>query len=165
MKKQELINKLKLDRDKYSLRGGIRPFIEIALKEIEKLDEPEEVVIPQFVADHIELCKSENKRLNVALSESPENKMVFEMGVSLEEANEIYARAWLDGYEIKKEKLYYIINDAQQLMLANVGYAVPTLADFEVVKQAGILKRYQLTEEEIKKYDARYWPFAEEVTE
>ena len=108
MKKQELINKLKLARDKYSLRGGIRPFIEMAIKEVEKLDEPEKVVIPQFVADHIKLCKSENKRLNVALSVSPENKMVFEMNLSLEEANEIYARAWLDGYEVKKEKLYYI---------------------------------------------------------
>lgn len=165
MKKQELIDKLKLARDNFSFRGGIRPFIEIALKEVEKLDEPEKVVIPQFVADHIELCKSENKRLNVALSVSPENKMAFEMGVSLEEANEIYARAWLCGYGVEKDKLYYVINDAQQLMLVNVGYTVPTLVGFETVKKVGVLERYQLTEKQIKDYDSRYWAFKVEVDE
>ena len=175
MNKQELINSIKLARHSYSNEdsfcGGVRTGIGIALGEIEELDEPERVVIPQFVADHIEFCKSKNKRLNVALSESPENEMAFEMGVNLEEANEIYARAWLDGYEIEKEKLYYTVDEKGQTLLyksqergilrSNGPKLETVLKEYEHEDS----NMYQLTEKEIKDYDWRYWLFAVEVAE
>lgn len=130
---------------------------------IDQLDSPEKVVIPQFVADHIELCKSENKRLNVALSLSPENNMVFEMGVNWEEANEIYARAWLDGYEIEKEKLYYVLNKQGKTLLVFAGKKVSESGGYAL--RDGNKGLYQLTEKQIKDYDPRYWAFAVEVAE
>lgn len=120
-------------------------------------------VIPQFVADWIEHCKENNLDLYEAFGHSDMSVEVSDF-IGDMDADE-FARAWLDGYEIEKEKLYYVINDTQQLMLANIGYAKPTLIGFEFVKQVGFLKKYQLTEKEIKEYDERYWTFAVEVTE
>ena len=167
MNKQELIKSIKLARDTYSnenrFRGGVRTGLGIALGVIAELDEPEKVIIPQFVADHIEFCKSENKRLNVALSESPESKMVSEMGVSWEEANEIYARAWLDGYEIEKEKLYYVLNKQGKTLLLLIGGKVCLSSGYVLRDDNKGL--YQLTEKQIKDYDERYWAFVVEVAE
>lgn len=132
---------------------------------IDELDEPAKVVIPQFVADHIELCKSRNKRLNVALSESPESKMVSEMGVSCEEANEIYARAWLYGYEIEKEKLYRIEmpgTDDLLLTLEGSEYYFDEPLDY-IGEKPNI--RQEFTESEIKAIDERYWIFKKEVAQ
>ena len=70
MNKQELLENLKGLRDSYPNddgHAGIRQGLLIAIGAVEQLGEPEKVVIPQFVADHIELCKSKHKRLNVAL--------------------------------------------------------------------------------------------------
>ena len=67
----------------------------------------EKPVIPQFVAKHIEASKKIGDRLNVALSKSPETGMVKKMNVTISEANNIYARAWLDGYEVEKEPVYF----------------------------------------------------------
>lgn len=145
---------------------------------IEQLDEPKKMVIPRLMADHIELCKSKNKRLNVALSESPEDEMAFEMGVNLEEANEIYARAWLDGYEVEKEKLYVVeLSNSNEKF---VNYKFDNYENVFLNKRDGIvfidscrlfindIKKYNhfgLTEKEIKDYDERFWPFAMEVSE
>lgn len=126
-----------------------------------ELDETEKVVIPRFVADHIEFCKSENKRLNVALSESPESKMVFEMGVNWEEANEIYARAWLDGYEVEKEKLYQVI-----IPTKDEGWKYYFLDKDRGINMENNLKYVDShTEEFIRSVSDDLWSFAVEVAE
>lgn len=90
-------------------QGGWFEAYESFNKLIDQLDEPELPVIPQFVADHIEHCKTRYKRLNVALSESHETMMMEHMDISIVEANEVYARAWLDGYTIEQPKLLTVI--------------------------------------------------------
>lgn len=130
---------------------------------IDQLDESEKVVIPKIVADWIEHCKGNDLDLYEAFGHSDMSVEASDLVGDMDA--DILARAWLDGYEVEKEKLYYVINDTQQLMLANIGYAKPTLIGFEFVKQVGFLKKYQLTEKEIKEYDERYWTFAVEVTE
>lgn len=68
-------------------------------------EEPQKVTIPQFVADWIEKCKSEKKRLHEALTYTPSEVNGW---VSIPKNQETFARAWLDGYEVKKEKRYYV---------------------------------------------------------
>lgn len=56
MNKQELIKRIKEMR---SYMFNFRPYIEepLVLSYIKKLDEPQKVQVPQFVADWIEVCK------------------------------------------------------------------------------------------------------------
>lgn len=137
------------------------------LEDSDNLEESKKVVIPRFVADWIEEMKQDERPLYNVMS-SLTNKRSHEWTI-WKRANmnfsEIVAKAWLEGYQVEKEKLYYVVNGAQQLILVNIGHIVPSFTDFEIAERAGILKKYQLTEKEIKKYDARYWSFAVEVAE
>ncbi|WP_425306543.1 DUF1642 domain-containing protein, partial [Enterococcus lactis] len=79
-----------------------------------KAGEPQKPVVPKFVADWIELCK-EKADLISCLSGSYEYgvnqyKRITEDEDWLFEADhqELVARAWLDGYEVEKEPLYYV---------------------------------------------------------
>lgn len=84
--------------------------IHLFLNELKQLDEPEKITIPQFVADWIEYCKIKKISLAHALyrSDEAENKSVYRWIVECLENQETFARAWLNGYEVEKEKQYYI---------------------------------------------------------
>lgn len=116
MDKKELYNEV-LDLDKFNL--GIRKYV--ALNEvmylIKQLDEPQKVVIPEFVADWIEYCKEHNFTLLGCLDP------VDDFGTSLSEGfkgdtkkcvkwcrkeSNTFAIAWFNGYEIEKEKKYIV---------------------------------------------------------
>ena len=66
---------------------------------------PEKVKIPQFVADWIEQCKAKRKRLLAALLYTPEKVNSW---VDDPDNQKLFARAYLDGYEVEKEKRYII---------------------------------------------------------
>nr|DAX98757.1 MAG TPA: Protein of unknown function (DUF1642) [Caudoviricetes sp.] len=68
-------------------------------------DEPEKVKVPQFVADWIEVCKAKEKRLLTALLYTPEKVNSW---VDNSENQELFALAWILGYEVEKEKQYRI---------------------------------------------------------
>ncbi|WP_373750064.1 DUF1642 domain-containing protein [Jeotgalibaca porci] len=90
------------------------------LELIDQLDEPEKPVIPQFVADYIELNKgwSEDRQEYIEDDNSglwsalDGNSYGMPNSVSdwlfNEEQVETFAKAWLDGYEVEKEKLYRV---------------------------------------------------------
>lgn len=84
-----------------------RPMIDksTTLELIKLLDEPQEVEIPMFVADWIEKCKSEKRRLHESLTYTPSGVNGW---VSNPKNQETFARAWLDGYEVEKEKRYLV---------------------------------------------------------
>ena len=90
--------------------SGSRPKIDklTTLELIKLLDEPEKVTIPQFVADYIEFKKKNNFHVYGAMRaiEDHYDKNVPEW--FYEKNIETFARAWLDGYEVEKEKQYYI---------------------------------------------------------
>lgn len=77
------------------------------IQELEQLAESQKVTIPQFVADWINKAKGWGKTLYYALDHSPEEVNLW---FCEDEANHqnIFARAWLDGYEIEKEKQYRV---------------------------------------------------------
>ncbi|HAO6425603.1 TPA: DUF1642 domain-containing protein [Listeria monocytogenes] len=66
--------------------------------------------VPQCVADWISHRKQEG--YNLIWSISYENNdmpdEVYEWLTSTADNQELFARAWLDGYEVKKEPLYYV---------------------------------------------------------
>jgi len=87
--------------------SGSRPKIDklTTLELIKLLDEPQKVVVPQFVADWIEKCKAKEKNLLNSLVYTPEGVNSW---VDNSENQETFARAWLDGYEVEKEKRYLV---------------------------------------------------------
>lgn len=108
MNKQELI-------EKYEKLEGVckDPGAEIArlifLEDLKELDEPQKVVVPQIVADYIEYAKDCDWDLIDAMK-----------GIGYEDCDDLlkwfykdknqetFARAWLDGYEVEKEKRYLV---------------------------------------------------------
>lgn len=101
MNKQELIKYFE-DLPYVSVsQMGKKAFIDM----IEQLDEPQKVTVPQFVADWIEKCKSEKRRLHTALNYTPFGVNGW---VSNPDNQETFARAWFDGYEVEKEKRYIV---------------------------------------------------------
>lgn len=80
---------------------------ESAIALIEQLDEPQPVKVPQFVADWITHSKNIGRSLFGAMSIFEEN---FEIKKWMQwaENQEIFARAWLDGYEVEKESKYIV---------------------------------------------------------
>ena len=64
----------------------------------------EKVTIPQFAADFI----AEQKKLGHTLSYSIDASMSDRVAEWHWDNSELFARAWLDGYEIEKEKRYLV---------------------------------------------------------
>lgn len=72
----------------------------------------EKVTVPQFAADFI----AEQKKLGHTLSYSIDASMSDRVAEWYLDNSELFARAWLDGYEIEKEKRYRVkmkgVNDS-----------------------------------------------------
>ena len=84
------------------------------LKDADKIrQELNKPVVQQFVADWIEECKAKEKSLLKSLLYTPEGVNSW---VDNSENQDLFARAWLDGYEVEKEKRYEVImRNAQSL--------------------------------------------------
>ncbi|CUK78291.1 TPA_asm: DUF1642 domain-containing protein [Listeria monocytogenes] len=115
--------------------------------------------VPQFVADWISRRRQEG--YNLIWSISYENNdmpdEMYEWLTSTADNQELFARAWLDGYEVEKEPLYYVrfINNCSgYLNVRNDGRR--SLSD-SVLND---IFKTQFTEAEIKEIDERYWQFA-----
>ncbi|HEV6661984.1 TPA: DUF1642 domain-containing protein [Streptococcus pneumoniae] len=80
---------------------------------IEGMVEREKVKVPQFVADWIEVCK-EHLTTSLYTAMTPnfmkENNQSFDLILWIKKASnqDLFARAWLDGYEVEKEKRYLV---------------------------------------------------------
>ena len=139
---------------------------------MKKLDEPQpaqQPVVPKAIAALIEKYKEDGVQLIDILvcfkawSESEEGDYRDE--ISWVVANpETFMRAWLIGYEDKKERLYeVIIGDLYLIKKFNDRNDFCFNDKFELCwweKSA-----YQLTEAEIKAIDERFWLFAVPVEE
>lgn len=109
MNKQEAI--AAIDNKAYYTSMMIRVISPSDAKDIiNQIDEPQKVVIPQFVADWIEYVKKDKimGSITYALYHSTcdyPDMEVIELWREPWENQEMIARAWLDGYEIKQEPL------------------------------------------------------------
>ncbi|ODO47512.1 phage protein [Streptococcus pneumoniae] len=84
---------------------------ESAITLIEQLDEPEKVKVPQFVADWIEEARKACKDVVDFFEFNFTNDEVGKWFMQ-ELPFDLAARAWLDGYEVEKEKRYTVVMKA-----------------------------------------------------
>ncbi|HFK0095172.1 TPA: DUF1642 domain-containing protein [Listeria monocytogenes] len=142
-----------------------KPAIDYLFKQ-NQVSKVELVKLPQFVADWIEYCKKHCWGLSEALEDTYENSCmpeeVMDWFEDCRENQELFARAWLDGYEIK-EPLYYI-----KVIDSYFGYInlnLKTGAYTTSTNEEPVGFKTKFTESEIKNMDTRYWSFAVPVEE
>ncbi|EPD8833223.1 DUF1642 domain-containing protein [Listeria monocytogenes] len=131
--------------------------------------------VPQFVADWIEQRDAKGDDLYTAMDKSWQS-MNYKVIDWLEEGEDRYnkfARAWLDGYEVEKEPLYYVRlplstwnDDAAELEVINM-YVLLNIQSDETTFTGLIINKNKkwttkLTEAEIKGMPEGdiYWQFA-----
>lgn len=111
MNKQELIKKY--EETIYAIIAT-----DEVLEDLKQLDEPQKPAIPKFVADWIEYCKNTFLSLVRALmiqevdfynyaNQKDRSRLIDFLGSMVNQDR--FARAWLDGYEVEKEKRYEVI--------------------------------------------------------
>ena len=73
------------------------------LRDLKQLDEPQKVVVPQFVADEIKRFKKTGDwDLFQAMDYCFEKNEIREW-LENKDNQELFARAWLDGYEVEED--------------------------------------------------------------
>lgn len=185
MNKQEVIEELEYlkrlleEGSKDSYNNGFINALKYTLNVVKQLKEQEKPKVPQFVADWIEYCKANDITLlgsldpiakpwevltDVLVNFSSNDGYVGDCITWLTRNQDTFARAWLFGYEVKKEKQYVVAipdderNKFIQLWKNRKG---KLLFNFEDKIRYG--KLHLLTEQEIKQKDERLWKFAKEV--
>ena len=109
MDKQEAIEKIK-NIDTLNINDNIAgQKVDMVIKNqvlgiVSQIYEPQKVTVPKFVAEWIEHCKCNEITLLNSLRVSDLVNEWLEVG----DNEETFARAWLDGYDIEKEKLYTV---------------------------------------------------------
>lgn len=106
MNNQELIKRIE-----QLFAFGSRDYIERneVLNLVKQLDEPKKVKIPEFAADVIEGARGHSSELEDALHYTWDNgTKEFTEWYRKKSNRDLFARAWLDGYEVEKEKRYLV---------------------------------------------------------
>lgn len=111
----ELGTNLKKPLDTRNTAIGIYTGLAVATRKIEKLDEPPKVIVPKFVAEWIEQCKIHTSLIDCLNGEYIDHKTNYArdefntwVNDNDNDNDEIVARAWLDGYEVKKTAIYRV---------------------------------------------------------
>lgn len=137
---------------------------------INQIDEPQKPVVPKFVAEWLEQCKRCNLDLQTTLSRLDDDEKVGDWAYDenddlISEKVDMIARAWLDGYEIEKEKLYTVeipnpnLNAHTVLQKTEKGVVLISVTN---ARWRG-WESSKLTESEIKQDFEWAWQFAKEV--
>ncbi|HEM5071640.1 TPA: DUF1642 domain-containing protein [Streptococcus suis] len=152
----------------------------MAVKQVyqfQKPHEPQKVVVPKEVAEWIEDCKRSGWHLQKVLSRLDDDEKVGDWAYDrnddlIPEKVDMIARAWLDGYEIKQEKLYTVeIPDPNRPDIATFLYKENGKVFIGTDIFLDEVPNYkwknepenQLTESEIKEDFEWAWQFAKEV--
>lgn len=110
MNKQELIKRIS---ELPYLEGPIADTVTVnrnwILGSIEQLDKPQEVPVPQFVADYIKYAIENDwdfQDLFKCIEDEEDEELM--RWVYHERNQETLAAAWINGYTVEKEKRYYV---------------------------------------------------------
>lgn len=171
MNKQELIDKYTAEISRLRPYCPNRHLISEQLKydlykeileDLKQLDEPHKPVVPKFVADWIEYAKKKGDSL--AISFKPWNLYGVEYSKAdrwIEDNQETFARAWLDGYEVEKEPLYYVKLPVMYFNRWDLeAYLMKDDRGNITIADNNDFDDMKFTESEIKAIDEGYWPFA-----
>lgn len=180
MNKQELIDEIKrihasaIGRSHVSTHplysDGVADTCSDVIKLLEQLDEPQKPVVPKFVVDFIEEYRDGGATLYEMMDSSEDEVYTWLFGnPRIETENErqlLFAQAYVVGYEVEKEQLYYVVFDilqSQKYLVKNIKTETFYLSNNENV--IGNYEQVSFTETEIKAIDERYWAFAVPVDE
>lgn len=110
MNKQELIKHIRaLPYGKGPLKDTAEVNRGWLLRNIDQLDELQPVKVPQFVDDVIEGAREHSPELEDALHYACSNgSREFTEWYQKKSNRDLFARAWLDGYEVEEEKRYLV---------------------------------------------------------
>jgi hypothetical protein len=168
MNKQEVIEKIEACKSPFISEDDtiFNYGLDKALSIIKQLAEPKKPVVPQFVAEYIEYCKHEKfYALHGAYANMDDRLQCWRFKGN---NSELFAKAWLYGYEVDKEKRYTVeIPNPHGLghtvlvkdMYRNTFITHTMNSDWRKSKVN------QLTEAEIKKDFEWAWRFAKDVKE
>ena len=138
-----------------------------------KVNEPQKVTVPMFVAEWIEECKRSGWHLQKVLSRLDDDEKVGDWAYYvnddlISEKVDMIARAWLDGFEIEKEKLYFVeipnpnSKDVYNYFLKKDSWTGKVVL-FKCSANPRNNKDLWLTESEIKQDFEWAWQWAKEV--
>lgn len=122
-------------------------------------------VIPKYVAEWITNHR-DTFDLYPMLKRLEKNIKRRELTYKLYRENtHIFVNAYLTGeYEVEEEPLYYALDSEDIPLLERVGNQIQrATTELSIYEKGRDNSRFELTEQEIKNYDARFWPFAEPV--
>lgn len=125
---------------------------------IDQLDEPEKPVVPSFIADYIERAKPRHDSLYQAMEERAGEEV--NEWIQAFYNSDLFARAWLYGYEVEKETFYHMpvpYQKSDQVYYCGVGNNITTKWS------ADKYWHHQYTQEELDKYFPDIKHMAEEV--
>ena len=173
MNKQEAIEEIK--KQSTQAYDDFAIMRDTAIHIINQIDEPQKPAIPKFVAEWLEECKRSGWHLQKVLSRLDDDEKVGNWAYDenddlINEKVDMIARAWLDGCEIEREKLYTVeIPNPNNEYSMNALIRLPSSGKIALVAlhkpNTSYLKNkeYQLTEAEIKQDFEWAWQFAKEV--
>lgn len=161
MNKQELIERIKRLDESYLKT-------EFVLKLIEQLDELQKPVVPQFVADWLEQSDWREETLGEQsvfdvldnLKNDSKNGYYENVNRWIDGNGDLFARAWLDGYEIQETR--YVVTDGNHLYFK--GYQEDVDIVILVDEQPGTMdfvKKFDSKEEAQKVADILGWKVQE----
>ena len=132
-------------------------FISAREEDIASVNEPEKPVIPLYVADWLEVCK-DNLALSLANSV---NNIVMRANNQpdktihwIAKSSETFAKAWLFGYEVEKDKLYTVFQVATEeyLYTNGVGKLSSVHVSYAFVEEH---EEYHFTQQKLE--ELNYW--------
>ena len=162
MNKEEVIEAIKkISDDLLEVRFvSLESVIDI----VSQIHEPKKAVIPKFVAEWIEELKKSHSNLAWVWQVYPNEPKIKKW---LDSNTEKFMRAWLDGYEVEKEKLYTVeipdphgIYKIRYLFRNSDGNIRIGGSDYSDML---LNAETHLTESEIKQDFEWAWQFAKEV--
>ena len=104
MNKQELIGKYEYLNHNYFRRVDTSE----VLRDLKQLDEPQKVTIPQYIADNIEYFKESGDWDLFQAMDYCFNFRECSLWLENSDNQELFAQAWIFGYEVEKEPKYIV---------------------------------------------------------
>ena len=144
MNKQELIGKYEYLNHNFFRRVDTSE----VLRDLKQLDEPGKVKIPQFVADYIEWTKEEDYHLLGAMDTimTSRRKNLYEWFYD-DDNIELFAQAWIFGYEVEKEPKYTVkFKATNQYLCDDDGIGLHISPSFRSNFRKSDLEKLSLTE-------------------
>lgn len=120
MNKQEALKRIEVQKETLIRLTGWAVYVYIE-ELIKSLDELQPVKVPQFVAEKIEYFKKTGDWDLFQAMDSLFGRRETREWLEYKNNQETFARAWLDGYEIEKDKRYLVKIRATKHYMAKDG--------------------------------------------